>query len=152
TTKLAYPGNVIPASQLDKVAMRIINDYVGKANLPNQGWQGIVPNPLVSNDVNTKLDYMPSEKHQVTGSYFFTRGSQTQSGGGNMAWSVQTYSWQQQNFNAGDTFTISPTAVNQFRLTYVRNFGGRLNAPGIDLGDLGSTFRSQGVKSLAAIN
>jgi hypothetical protein len=111
-----------------------------------------VANPLTSNDVNGKVDYVPSERHQVVGSYFFTRGSQTQSGGGNMPWSVQTYSWQQQNFNAGDTWTLSPTVINQFRMTYVRNFGGRVNTPGTDLGDLGSTFRIQDVKSLPAIN
>jgi hypothetical protein len=108
-THAPYPNNVIPASQLDKVAMRI-SDYVKPANMANQGWQGIVPNLLASNDLNTKFHYLASDKHQVTAGYFFTRGSQTQSGGGNMGWSVQTHSWQQQNFNAGDTWTISPTA------------------------------------------
>jgi MFS family permease len=47
---------------------------------------------------------------------------------------------------------VGPTMVNQFRLTYVRNFGGRLNLPDISLGDLGSTFNIQGPKSLPAIN
>ena len=41
--------------------------------------------------------------------------------------------------------------MNQFWLTYTRNFGGRLNTPQISLGDLGSTFNVQGPPALPQI-
>lgn len=41
--------------------------------------------------------------------------------------------------------------VNEARVTYVRNFGGRLNTPDISLGDLGSNFEIQGPPSLPQI-
>ncbi len=145
-------GGVIPTKMLDPVAMKIIDQYVPKtANLPGNKYQWVQPQPSDSNDVNGKVDYLPSAKHQVTGSYFFTRGFEVQQAGGNMPWSTQKYTWQQQNYNASDTWTVGLTAVNQFRLTYVRNFGGRLNLPDTSLGDLGSTFRIQGPKSLPQI-
>ncbi len=143
----------IAAAAIDPVAQKILNQYASMgANLPNGTYQWQQRRPSSLNDVNGKVDYARSEKHLITGSYFLTKGFEYQQSQGNMPWSTQNYNWKQQNFNAADTWTISATTINQFRATYVRNFGGRLNTPDIDLGDLGSTYRSQGVKSLPAIN
>ncbi len=144
-------NGVIAASALDPAAMKIISTYIFPSNIPGSKWQGSVPRPSNSDDVNFKTDLVASAKHQVTGSYFYTKGYEYQPAGGNIAWSQQDYTWKQQNLNASDTWTISPTVVNQFRATYVRNFGGRLNLPGIDLSDLGSKFTIQGPKSLPQI-
>ncbi|MBZ5625736.1 MAG: carboxypeptidase regulatory-like domain-containing protein [Acidobacteriia bacterium] len=150
-TGAGITNSVIAPSALDPTAMKIINTYVFAANLPGSKWQGTVPRPSDSDDVNLKLDYLASSKHQVTGSYFYTKGYEYQPAGGNIAWSQQDYTWKQQNLNAGDTWTIGPTALNQFRVTYVRNFGGRLNLPDLSLADLGSKFTIQGPKSLPQI-
>lgn len=143
-------GVIAPAS-LDPVAMKIINDYIPLSNIAGSKWQGIVPRPSGSNDVNFKTDYMASATHQITGSYFYTKGFEFQPAGGNIQWSQQDYNWKQQNFNVSDTWTVGPSAVNQFRMTYVRNFGGRLNLPDLSLADLGSKFTIQGPKSLPQI-
>jgi hypothetical protein len=144
-------NGVISSSALDPAAMKIIADYIPTSNLPLSKWQGIVPRPTNSDDVNFKVDYMASAKHQVSGSYFYTKGFDYQKGTGNIAWSQQDYTWKQQNLNASDTWTMSPTLFNQFRATYVRNFGGRLNLPDLSLADLGSKFTIQGPKSLPQI-
>ncbi len=70
--------------------------------------------------------------------------------GGNLPWSTQNFDWRQQNVNLSDTFSISPNMVNQFWVTYTRNFGGRLNTPQMSLGDLGSSFGVQGHALAAA--
>ncbi len=72
-------------------------------------------------------------------------------GAGNLPWSYEKFNWRQQNVNASDTWAIDPTKVNQFWVTYTRNFGGRLNTPQISLGDLGSAFNIQGTRSLPQI-
>jgi hypothetical protein len=145
-------GGVIPAAALDPAAMKIIDTYIpAVSNISGGKWQGTVPRPSNSDDVNFKVDYTASAKHQLSGSYFYTKGFEYQPAGGNIAWSQQDYNWKQQNFNASDTWIVSPTVVNQFRLTYVRNFGGRLNLPDVSLGDLGSKFTIQGPKSLPQI-
>ena len=146
-------GGKIPSTLIDPVAQKILNQYANMgANMPNGTYQWQQRRPSTLNDVNGKVDYLQSEKHAVMGSYFLTKGFEYQTAQGNMPWSTQNYNWQQQNFNASDTWTISPTTINQIRATYVRNFGGRLNTPDVDLGDLGSKFTTQGVKSLPAIN
>jgi hypothetical protein len=144
-------NGVIAASALDPAAMKIVSTYIPLANMPGSKWQGTVPRPSDSDDVNFKVDYLASTRNQVTGSYFYTKGYEYQKAGGNIAWSQQDYTWKQQNFNVGDTWTISPTLFNQFRVTYVRNFGGRLNLPDLSLADLGSKFTIQGPPSLPQI-
>ena len=59
--------------------------------------------------------------------------------------------YTQQNFNAGDTWTVSPNLLNQFRLTYVRNFGGRVPDPQTPISAFGSNFQVQGTPSLPQI-
>ncbi len=145
-------NGVISPSALDPVAMKIINSYIpAVSNVPGNKWQGTVPRPSNSDDVNFKLDYNASAKHMISGSYFYTKGFEYQPAGGNIVWSQQDYDWKQQNFNASDTWVPTATTVNQFRVTYVRNFGGRLNLPDLDLSDLGSKFTIQGPKSLPQI-
>jgi hypothetical protein len=145
-------NGIISPAALDPVAMRILKDYVPAANLPGQIYQYITPRPTDGDDFNFKIDYQPASSHQITTSYFNALFNDTPAPGGNMPWSIQKYTSRQQNANAGDTWSIGPTTINQFRLTYVRNFGGRLNLPGIGLEDLGSKYVTIGPKSLPAIN
>src|SRR5262249_33891789 len=136
-------------------------NYIPLANLPANQWQGSVPRPSNSNDVNFKIDYLASSRHQIMGSYFFTKGFEYQKLGGMtsssvstiafLPWSQQNYDWTQQNVNFGETWIMAPSAINQFHLTYVRDFGGRVNLPNLSLADLGSKFTIQGAKSLPQI-
>jgi hypothetical protein len=93
-----------------------------------------------------------SAKHQISGSYFRNAGNQKDVLNGNLPWTERVLSWKQQNFNARDTWTLSSASVNLFQLTYVRHIGGRLNTPGISLGDLGSKYQIQGDPALPNIN
>jgi len=145
-------NGVIAQTAMDPVAVKILAQYASMgANMPNQNYQWQQSRPTDLNEVTGKADYSPSQKHLITGSYFMSKGFDTPQAGGNMPWSTQDYNWLQQNYNASDTWTISPALINQFRLTYVRNFGGRLNLPGVDLASFGSTYVTQGPKSLPQI-
>ncbi len=146
-----YGGGIIPMSQFDPTARRILDQSVPTANSPGNVFQAQAPVPTDSNEYVAKVDHVISTSHQLAASYFTNRGQNTQTLAGNLPWSSRTFAWNQQNFNASDTWLLSPTAVNQLRLTYVRNFGGRLNTPEISLGDLGSTFTIQGPPSLPQI-
>jgi hypothetical protein len=146
-----FPGGIIPAQRFDTVAARILNQYIPSANLPGNGWQGYVPNPYNTDEVLVKIDHQLNANQRLTGSYYETAGSNTIQPAGNLPWSTQSFNWRQQNVNISDTWTISPNIVNQFWVSYTRNFGGRLNLPGMSLGDLGSTFRPQGTPSLPQI-
>jgi hypothetical protein len=61
------------------------------------------------------------------------------------------FHWRQHSVNASDVWIISAAKVNQFWLTFSRNFGGRINTPATSLTDLGSQFTIQGTPNLPQI-
>lgn len=151
STRQPFPDGRIPASRVDPTARRIVDQYIPLANLPGNFFETTQPEPFDTDEVQVKIDHALSPAHQLTGSYFLNKGSNLEALAGNLPWSERRFSWKQQNFNASDTWTISPSSINQLRLTYVRNFGGRLNLPQLSLGDLGSAYRIQGTPSLPQI-
>ena len=146
-----FPGNVIPKSRLDPTAQNILNKNIPLANLPGNFWQGTIPNPYNTSEYLFKIDHSISDTERLTGSYYYTDGHNSQSPGGNIPWSTQNFDWRQQNVNLSDTITLNPNTVNQFWMTYTRNFGGRLSTPQLSLGDFGSSFNVQGTPSLPQI-
>ena len=155
-TKLPFPGGIIPTNRFDPTAKNILDKFIPLANSTGNVFQGQVGSPYNTDEFLAKVDHALTESHQLAVSYFETSGSNIVVPGGatpvgNLPWSTQEFSWRQHNANASDTWTITPNTVNQFWVTYTRNFGGRLNLPGTSLGDLGSTFRPQGPASLPQI-
>jgi hypothetical protein len=150
-SKAPYPGGIIPANRLDPTAMNILNKYIPLPNLAGNFYQTQVPSPYDTDEVLIKIDHAVSDRQQLSASYYETSGNNAVIPGGNLPWSMQNFNWRQQNVNASDTLSISPTSVNQFWVTYSRNFGGRLNLPQTSLGDLGSSFNVQGTPSLPQI-
>jgi outer membrane receptor protein involved in Fe transport len=146
-----FPGGIVPTSRFDSVAQNILNKYIPAANLTGNGWQGFVPNPYDTDEVLIKIDHAISDRHRLSGSYYETAGTNTIQPAGNLPWSTQSFNWRQQNINISETASIGANMVNQFWASYTRNFGGRLNLPGMSLHDLGSTFMPQGTPSLPQI-
>ena len=159
---------IICPSLLDPVAQKLLNPANVATNFPTipiadfgtTGWQGTASSPFNSDDVLIKLDWNATEKHKLSGSYFYTignnsvppLGSATGLPIGNIPWDVQHFSWHQENLNLSDTWAPNSSFVNQAWLGYTRNFGGRVNLPGISLGDLGSEFTIEGPHSLPQIS
>jgi hypothetical protein len=138
----------IPPTDLDPTAQNIINHYLPTANAPNNGWVGYFVGPYTNNEYLGKIDHQLTPNNHMTLSYFTVRTINGVPGGGNLLWSTQTDSARQQNVNISDTQTFGSSLLNSVWLTYTRNFGGRVNTPGISLGDLGSNFTVQGPPSL----
>ncbi len=63
-THVAYPGNVI--SSPDPVALKIINQFIPQANLPDNKWQGFVPSPYNTNEFLGKVDHSFNENRRLT--------------------------------------------------------------------------------------
>nr|MDQ3009513.1 TonB-dependent receptor [Acidobacteriota bacterium] len=146
-----FPNNTIPIARFDSAAKQILDKYIPLPNLANGLYEVQDPHPLDTDELQFKLDHALTSTNQLTGSYFWTKGKDVVGLLGNLNWVDREFSWTQQNFNLGETWTISPAMINQFRLTYIRNFGGRLNTPAISLGDLGSKYQIQGAPSLPQI-
>ncbi len=145
-----FPGGIIPAARFDTAAKTIQDRFVPLSNLPNRFFEVSAPDPLSTDEVTFKLDHHLSPTRSLALSFFYLSGTDTQplSGSGNIPWVDRDFKWKQHNVNIADTWTISPTMLNQLRFTYTRQFGGRVNNPAISLGDLGSNFTIQGDPAL----
>ena len=124
------------------------------SNLPNNFFEVQRPDPLNTDEATLKLDHYISPTHNIAFSYFYLTGTDTQplSLSGNIPWVDRDFKWNQHNVNVADTWTLSPTVINQFRVTFVRQFGGRVNNPTTSLGDLNSKFTIQGDPTLPRLS
>jgi len=145
-----FPGGIIPAARLDPAARTIQDRYVPPANLPNQFFEVSAPDPLETDEVTFKIDHQFTDRRSFAVSYFYLQGTDTQpmSGSGNIPWVDRDFTWTQHNVNVADTWTLSPSMINQLKFSYTRQFGGRVNNPAVSLGDLSSNFRIQGDPTL----
>ncbi|MFN0171479.1 MAG: TonB-dependent receptor domain-containing protein [Bryobacteraceae bacterium] len=150
-TRQPFPEGRIPATRFDPTARNILDKFIPLSNTSNGVYQANIPNPFNSNEILLKGDHNITNRHMLTLSYFLTPGTTTSQTSGNLPWSLQQLNWRQHNANLSETFAVSPTTVNQFWMTFTRNFGGRLNLPQTSLGDLGSRFVIQGPKQLPQI-
>ncbi len=123
------------------------------SNLPNSFYEVSAPDPLSTDEVTFKLDHNISSTRSLALSFFYLTGTDTQpmSGSGNIPWVDRDFKWKQHNLNAGDTWTMSSTMINQLKFTYTRQYGGRVNNPATSLGDLGSNFKIQGDPTLPRV-
>jgi hypothetical protein len=149
-TNAPFPGGIIPTSRFDPAALTIQDRYVPQSNLPNNFFEVRQADPIGTDEATLKLDHNLSSTHAIALSYFYQTGTDTQplSLTGNIPWVDRDFKWNQHNLNLADTWTLSPTTINQFRVSYMRQFGGRVNNPTTSLGDLSSRFTIQGDPTL----
>src|SRR5262249_20261973 len=157
-TGLAFPGNKL--TQMDPVAVNIINNFVPRANVAGNKWQGFAPNPYNTDEFLAKVDHNLTESRRLTLSYFETSGdnqvvpgtnANTQTAQNQLPWSIQQFACRQHNANVSGTWSLNSNMVNQVWLNYTRNFGGRTNVPPTSLTALGSSAIIQGTPSLPQI-
>ncbi len=153
-TRKPYRGNII-TDPLDVTAQAVLKSLPAankSLGTLTPGYNGYISLPTHWNEYMGKIDYQLNAKHRIEGMYFYNSGSTIiQAGPGNLPWAYQDQEWTQQNVNVSDTFTISPTKINQTWFTYTRLFGGRDNTPVESLSSFGSNLGVQGPPSLSQI-
>lgn len=146
-----FAGRIIPVTRIDPVVRKIMDTYLPLPNLANGKYEVQKTHPRDTDELQTKIDHNLNDAHRLTGSVFYTKGADTTGLIGNIDWVDREFHWRQYNFNAKDTWIVSPNKINEFRLAYIRNFGGRVDLPQLSLADLGSKFQIQGTPSLPQI-
>jgi len=153
-TSTPYAGNKLPA--VDATAVNIVK-YL-KANLPAQlpaqfgdtryTYRTRSPLPEQNEEYLIKTDHQLTQAHRLTLSYFLLNyrvriAPSTFS----QIWSFSNYANKQQNASISDTWTVSNRSVNQFWVTYTRQYGGRTANPASTLSDFGSDLGVVGTPS-----
>jgi hypothetical protein len=146
--------NCVPSALLDKAAVNIMSKYVPLPTNPtNNSYSGFFTSPTNENEYLGKYDQVLSDKDRLAVSYFYLKTTQGATGNastsGPFPYTINQSSATEQVVNMSDIHTLSPATVNQGWFTFTRVAGGRVNLPaGIGLDDLGSTFTTQGPKTL----
>ena len=140
--------NCIRSSDLDPTAANLMNKYVPLPNAPGNNYVGFFTGPTNQDEYLGKYDQSVSDKDHVAVSYFYLKTTQNAYGGGNIPFTINQSFAKQNVLNVSDIHTLSATTANQGWFTFTRVAGGRTNLPTVGLDDLGSSFTTQGPKTL----
>jgi len=143
----------ICSTKLDVAAMNIVNKYIPVANSGTNKWIGYLNTRMHTDEFLAKATYDMHGTQHINLLYFNTSGESLlpANSTSNLPWSNINYHWRQQNVILTHDKLLTPTMINQAWVTYTRNLAGRVGTPNVGLDDLGSSFTTQGVKSLPSI-
>ena len=138
----------IPASLLDQTAANILSKYIPLPNAPGNNYSGFFTGPTNEDEYLGKYDQTLGEKDHAAVSYFYLNTTQNAFGNGNIPYMINQSFGKQQVVNISDIHTFTPSTANQAWFTFTRVAGGRINLPTVGIDDLGSSFTTQGPKTL----
>jgi hypothetical protein len=118
TTKIQFPGNIIPPDRINPISQKFLNYYV-PANLPgfSNNYTQMNSAPNNRDAFMLRMDFVQSPRSQWTGRY--TWGDENQANTGiSITGSKILTNYEQ--YMATNTFTFSPTLVNEARFGYTR--------------------------------
>jgi hypothetical protein len=149
-TKQPIPGNVIPASQLDPVAQKVLQS-IPLPNQPNGLLYYVVASSQTDNQYIGRIDHHFSNKHRLSGRYFYDGlDNPGLIDFQNRLTNAPNKFWDSQSFNLNDTYTVLPNLLTNTTLSYSRTFNIQLgqNFPGnkalginVPIMSKGDTFR-----------
>ena len=140
--------NCVPTNLLDQAAANIMTKYIPLPNAPNNNYVGFFTGPTNQDEYLGKFDQVLSDKDHVAVSYFYLNSTQNAYGGGNIPFTINQSYAKQTVVNISDIHTFSTETANQAWFTFTRVAGGRVNLPAVGMDDLGSTYTTQGPKTL----
>lgn len=142
----------IPPSALDKTAAAIINKYIPLPNTANNAYSGYFTGPLSNTEYLGKFDEPIGDRDHLAVSYFRLKNQQDAFGGGNIPYNFTRSTAVQQNASISEIHTLGTATANEAWVTFTRVDGSRINMPEIGMDDLGSTFTTQGLKTLPQLS
>jgi hypothetical protein len=121
-TGTPYPGNVIPAAQLNPAALKLVSTYLPATNDPCGKIQYGIPQTGDEDQIIGRSDWVHNEKHSVFGRYFLAQFSNPSVyDGKNLLTTTQPGNLERvQSVTLGDTYAASPRTVNAFHATFSR--------------------------------
>src|SRR6266567_1067501 len=140
--------NCVRSSDLDPTSANLMNKDIPLPNAANNNYVGFFTGPTNQDEYLSKFDQVVSDKDHVAASYFYLKSTQNAYGGGNIPFTVNQSYAKQTVLNISDIHSMSGTTANQAWFTFTRVAGGRANLPSVGMDDLGSSFTTQGPKTL----
>ena len=123
-----FPGNVIPSSCQDPVAVDLMNHYVTPyiPQAVNGSFVSVLPERDRQDQLTFRFDHRINNQQNFSAYYYFTDENDFnpfntfQAAGANMPGFGDTIKQRFQQYNLSHTWTISNSLVNEFRFNYMR--------------------------------
>ncbi len=148
-TRALFPGGVIPASQLDPVALKILEKLVPLPNTADGRLEASESAKTDSNQVLVKIDHQLTRSHKLYGTLFVLQSLTNEPFAGQIPkYGPQDKPLHQRNLVVNEDWIVTPATLNQFRFSYTRRFADRLGSNRVSWPEFGSrvTFGSQPVR------
>ncbi len=144
-TRQPFQDNRIPQNRLSPVALNFLKLVIPLPNAPLIGPNAIEQRASVPNDNDqflVKLDHLVSASHKLSGGYFWSDAIiLARFPSGNIDFQTLETKTRQHNLNLHEYWTLSPTLLNHFRLSFSRTVGESAAGPtDVTLNDLGAKF------------
>jgi hypothetical protein len=131
--RTVFPGNMIPATRLDKVAQNILPFYPLPNTPPNNvftqtnNYQANVSTAKAAREEVIKVDYAISTKDTFSSRYILWDAKDDNGSQGNGYFPdklsrVRNDDFSNRNANIAETHIFSPSLINQFHIGVARNF------------------------------
>jgi hypothetical protein len=119
-TRAPIPGNIIPASDLDPIALKVL-DVLPTATSADGLIRYQRRDKTTDNQYLVRADHHPGDRHHISGRYFFDELSiPTIIDPGNILTGVASRRWQSQSAVFNYTYTVRPTLLTNTSLAYNR--------------------------------
>ncbi len=125
-TKTPFPGGVVPASRLDPVALKLMNDVMPLPNTADGRLEASRSSPANQDEVLIKIDHQISSAHRLSGSFFWLRTDDYLpfvSGTTIPDYALRLDSVRQRNLVINHEWTASSNIYNQIRFNLMRRDG-----------------------------
>ena len=119
-TNQPLPGNTIPASQLDPIALKVL-EFIPVATTSDGLLRYQRADKQTDNQYLVRVDHMFSSRHQISGRYFFDELTiPTIIDPKNLLTAVADRRWQSQSAVTNYTFTAGPTLLSNTTASFNR--------------------------------
>jgi hypothetical protein len=127
-----FPGNIIPSSCQDPVAVDLLNHYVTPyiPQAVNGNFVSVLPERDRQDQITFRFDHRINDKQNFSAYYYLTDETDFnpfnnfQAAGANLPGFGDTVKQRFQQYNLSHTWTISNSLVNEARFTYMREAQG----------------------------
>lgn len=141
-----FPGNRIPDSRISSVARYYQNRFYPLPNSGTDRYTDVNVSPNTSDQHTARIDHKLTDKHSFFGRFMYQHYAfERWEGDNNPLIGIYSQWRDQYHFVLSDTYVISPTTINEFRVGYARDdsiYGGSnrgldiVRESGLQLADL----------------
>ncbi len=151
-TNTPFAGNLIPSNRIDPVSAELLRrDLMPLPNQPDGQYIGTFGSPQNNNNFLVRVDYALGN-HSLEGRYYLNQADAISFAGQIPAYMPQDFTNDTHSVNLGDTWVVTPTVINQFRISFTRNINGNTAQQRTTLADLGSSLPVFGPPLPPALN